>query len=307
MFKLIEALLGVLLFLLLGGLLIVKNQEDHYAFETALPHELPPLFLAEEFKNDSLAQSLEFFFPWKLNTIQFQSSHNELNTILSIEDEYYGSHTVKIELDPLEHIASVKVEGRKNVLLRVFWMFNGFKIKESRRKLSAFLKQKLTKAELKFNEHRIQWEGIQVSDPIYYLALEKSWDTIPDQKTLLLAHKELLDFARNKQIPAQGNIFTVYPYSSKKKIWRFAYPVNRYYSTGSNTIKCRRFKGGTYLSITHKGTNKHIEKSWQQLQDSLTKGGYSLAYPPIERYPINSVNEFNPFKWETELILAVKK
>lgn len=307
MFKLIEAFLGVMLFLFLGGLLVLKNQEKHYAFKTAMNYELPDAFLAEELKIEKATQSLAPYFPWDIQINTRQTSFDSYSTSISIKDEYYGDHAVGFRLDTLQKRIMLKAEGEKNVLLRLYWMFNTAKVNKTQRSFPKLLKEKLNRAEEKFNTHRTQWKGIQFSDPIYYLALEKSWDTIPDQKTVALAHQELKAFALERQIPALGEVFTVYPFTTEKKIWRFALPVRRYYATKSKTIRCRRYRGGNSIRLTHKGTSNNLDKSWSQLQDSLAQRGYTLAYPPMERYPINRKNENNPYKWETELILAIKE
>lgn len=308
MFRLIEAFLGVMLFLFLGSLLVLKNQDNQYAFKTSRPYSHPTPYIEEEIQKAFQSVPLAAFFPWEVNTASLKSSFVDHAKTFFIEDNYYGKHQISYKLDTLKKTIALNVKGEKNMLMKLYGLLNPNLQNESKRKLSLFLKEELHAIEKQYDQHRISWKGIQRSAPIYYLALEKKWDIIPNDTIIAAAQSELLAFAEKRQIPPEGEPFTVYPLSSRgEKVWRFALPVGRYYNTQSKTIRCRRYKGGKYISLIHYGTAKGLEKSWQQLQDSLNINGYTLGYPPMERYPRNRKNESNPYKWETELILAVKE
>lgn len=307
MFKLIEAIFGVLLFLFLGGLLVLKNQENHYTFQAYENYTLPIAFLKEEIKKEISIPYIQSFFPWSMEINSVDSSFSDLSSSYRILDKNYGNQHLKFQLDTLQNTLTLSIEGEKNILLKLYWILNAKQISKIQRDLPMTVKEELLQVEKKFYEHRTRWNGVQSSAPIYYIALEKSWDSLPSTAMIIDAHQELNDFASQRQIIAQGEVFTVYPISSGRKIWRFALPVDRYYRTQSKTVQCRRFRGGNYMSVSHLGPKNTLNKTWQQLQDSLTQTKYTLAYPPIERYPVHRENESNPYKWETELILAIKE
>ena len=55
MFRLIEAFLGVMLFLFLGSLLVLKNQDNQYSFKTSTPYCYPTPYIRKKSKAFQLA------------------------------------------------------------------------------------------------------------------------------------------------------------------------------------------------------------------------------------------------------------
>ena len=106
----------------------------------------------------------------------------------------------------------------------------------------------------------IQWQRRKLS-LTYYLALEgeSSWEEL--NSAVKNGHEDLKTFAQKNEIPVLDNTFVLFPEINDEKIrWRAAIEVERYYRTNNSTIRCRRYKGGKALVLTHMGTAKHLPK-----------------------------------------------
>ena len=76
-------------------------------------------------------------------------------------------------------------------------------------------------------------------------------------------HKQKIFLLRDKT-------FIVYPELKDSFVrWRAAIEVDRFYRTNRTDIRCRRYKGGKALQLSHQGTNDYLKDSWKILQDSL--------------------------------------
>ena len=97
----------------------------------------------------------------------------------------------------------------------------------------------------------------------------------------------------------------MFPEINDEKIrWRAAIEVERYYRTNNSNIRCRRYKGGKALVLTHMGTAEHLSKSWSILQDSLLM--YKQNYPLIQKNGRSKQDSKNPLDWITKLYAPIE-
>ena len=86
--------------------------------------------------------------------------------------------------------------------------------------------------------------------------------------------------------------------------WRAAIEVDRFYRTNRSDIRCRRYKGGKALQLSHQGTNDYLKDSWKILQDSLVNK--IQAYPAIQAISKENDSIVNPLNWTTQLYMPIQ-
>lgn len=161
------------------------------------------------------------------------------------------------------------------------------------------------KAQTLLHKHRWEYNGEQTLPLTYYLAIEgeSTWEEL--NSSVKKGQEAIKLFAQKKAIELLKDEFVLYPSINEKKIrWRAAMAVERYIRTNDNTIRCRRFKGGKVLVITHKGTAEHLSKSWYILLDSLVP--YKQNYPLIQKHERTAQNSKNPLEWTTKLYAPIE-
>jgi hypothetical protein len=156
-----------------------------------------------------------------------------------------------------------------------------------------------------YQQHRWKYNGETTLPLTYYLALEGNspWNTIKEDTEL--AFKKINDFAKTVDISSLGKTFILYPVLSDSVVsWWAAIEVDRFYRINKREIRCRSYKGGTALQLTHQGTNDFLKDSWEILQDSLVSR--IQAYPAIQVISKQNDNIVNPLNWTTQLYMPIQ-
>ena len=110
---------------------------------------------------------------------------------------------------------------------------------------------------------------------------------------------------QTKNISSLGETFILYPVLSDAVVrWRAAIEVDRFYRTNRSDIRCRRYKGGKVLQLSHQGTNDYLKDSWNILQDSLVNK--IQAYPAIQAISKENDSIVNPLNWTTQLYMPIQ-
>lgn len=312
MFNFIRTILSVLFFGLVFGAVLIKNKTRE--FEIVLEHPIDyPLInhidylqstAAEKWIKTSLSEN-EYLFPspqkqgytgWQKNQYELEfryAGHRDF----TLKEQWTFSPEMKL----VRLNFSYSLEFRERLFLLSHPHFN-----DSLRSIAIQRFEKTRKnVALAYQKHRWQYQG-ETSLPLtYYLALEgeSNWDALEEDTAR--AFEQILDFANAENIPTRSNLFIVYPRMSDSVVrWRAAIGVNRFYRTNRSDIRCRRYKGGKALQLTHLGTNDFLKDSWRILQDSMAN--QTQTYPAIQAINLKKDSILNPLKWTTQLFIPIQ-
>ena len=155
------------------------------------------------------------------------------------------------------------------------------------------------------HEHRWEYNGETTFPVTYYLAIEgeSPWEEL--NSSVKKGKEAIKSFAKKNSIELLKNEFVLFPKLEENNIrWRAAIAVERFIRTNNSTIRCRRYKGGKAIVLTHMGTTQHLSKSWSILKDSLML--YKQNYPLIQKNGRTIQDSNNPLDWTTKLYAPVE-
>ena len=312
MFNLIRTILGVLFFILVLGVVLIKNKPKE--FEIVLEH------------------SIDYPIVNYIDYLQSSPARQLIYTLLSKKEAFYApSMTKKMEWSQKnQHELKFIFPGEEDFTLEEKWVFSpekksvqllynytlGFRdqfkflrnpqFNDSLRSMliKRFKNTQQAIAE-QYQQHRWQYKGETTLSLTYYLALEGNspWNTIKEDTEL--AFKKIHDFAKTADISSLGKTFILYPVLSDSVVrWWAAIEVDRFYRTNRRDIRCGRYKGGKALELTHQGTNDFLKDSWEILQDSLVSR--IQAYPAIQVISEQNYSIVDPLSWTTQLYMPIQ-
>ena len=312
MINLIRTILGVLFFLFVFGVVLIKNKPkvfeivqeqtvdyplinymDYLQSSSAQQWIKTELSKNDAFRSSSLTKKMERS-PKNQNKLKFTFASKEG---FSLEEQW----TFFPEKKQVQLRYNYNLEFREQLKLLRYPDFND--------SLRAIVIKRLENTHLSIakqsQQHRWQYKGETTLPLTYYLALEGNSPWITIEKDTNLAFEKIRDLAEIKNITSFGRSFIVYPELNDSVVrWRAAIEVDRFYRTNSRDIRCRRYKGGKVLQLTHQGTTDYLKDSWKILQDSLTNKIQS--YPAIQSITKENDSIVNPLNWTTQLYIPVQ-
>ena len=309
MVHLIKTLLGLLFFLFLFGILVIKHQPSSYKINYKKEVNLPMVSykgfqkknLRPSFLNLKKDKELPLLNNWLINKNiglgkDSLSLFIDTNKFFSIKEQwFFSANESEIELN---HSFEVDFLGKLYLLANPSF-FAEIKTLSRRRML-----QLVDSIPKQYKQHRYEYIGQTEQSMTYYIMTEgkSNWDNL--DKDVKIGHEQIISFMNKKGIPTLNAPFVLYPNLGDKKIhWRAAVATNRYHNTYNDKIKCRKYKGGKNIALIHKGPPTHLKKSWDILMDSLNS--HTQAYPAIQLNKIDKLNKSNPLDWETLLLLPI--
>ena len=311
MLKLLQTLLGVIFFGFCLFILVIKNHPSDYHFSIEQEIDYPVISYLEYlysrqgrmyWKQNNDQKNFErfddLFFEQQIRLIKKGAQIVEFSIPTKAGFKLYE----KWLFTPEKKTIQLHYKFKLNFKEKFFLFFDATFIDQLRELASSRLNATLYTVEQQFRTHRWEYMGEQLQDLTYYIASEgkSSWQNLSsDVKT---AQADLLTFAKENKLITVGDPWVLYPILNNDNVfWRAALKTDRFYSTNSTSIKCRRYKGGKSIALTHFGDSTYLKDSWQVLLDSLQ--GNLQAYPAIQ---LNQQSAENPLKWETQLILPIQ-
>ena len=312
MFNLIRTIFGILFFFLVFGVVLIKNK----------PKEFEIVF----------EQSIDYPIISYIEYLQSFPAQQCINTLLSKKEAFYAPSMAKkmVWSQKSQYELKFIFPGEENFTLEEKWIFSPEKksvklfynytlaFKDQLKLLSnpeynnslrsiiiKRLENTLEVIESQYQQHRWQFKGETTLPLTYYLALEGNspWNTIKEDTKL--AFEKVSAFAETKNISTLDKTFIVYPELKDSFVrWRAAIEVDRFYRTNRSDIRCRRYKGGKVLQLSHQGTNDYLNDSWNILQDSLVNK--IQAYPAIQAISKENDSIVNPLNWTTQLYMPIQ-
>ena len=312
MINLIRTILGVLFFLFVFGVVLIKNkpkvfeivleQSIHYPVINYIDY-LQSLTAQQQIKIE-LSKNDAFRSSSLTNKIERSPrNQNELKFIFASEEGFSLEEqwTFFPEKKQVQLRYNYNLKFREQLNLLFYPDFNdslrAIVIKRLKNTRQAIAKQ--------YQQHLWQYKGETTLPLTYYLAVEgnSSWSAI--EKDTNLAFEKIRDFADIKNITSLGKSFIVYPELNDSVVrWRAAIGVDRFYRTNKRDIRCRRYKGGKALQLTHQGTGNYLKDSWKILKDSLANK--IQAYPAIQGIAKENDSIVNPLNWTTQLYIPIQ-
>ena len=312
MVNLIRTILGVLFFFLVFGVVLIKNKPK--VFEIVLEQSIDyPVINYIDYLQSSPAQQQTkallskneaFRASFMAKKIEWsQKNLNELKFIFS------GEEDLTLEEQWSFFPEEKRVQLQYNYTLGFKEQLKLLRFPQFNDLLQSIIIERLENTRqiiaAQYQQHRWQYRGETTLPLTYYLALEGNspWSTLEQDTKLAL--EKIGDFAHTKDIFSLGRTFIVYPDLSDTIVrWRAAIEVDRFYRTNRRDIRCRRYKGGKVLQLTHQGTNKYLKNSWEILQDSLARK--IQAYPAIQVVTKENDSIANPLNWTTQLYIPIQ-
>ena len=246
-----DRILGVLFFILLLGVVLIKNKPKE--FEIVLEY------------------AIDYPIVNYMDYLQSSPARQWIFTLLSKKEAFYApSMTKKMEWSQKnQHELKFIFPGEEDFTLEEKWVFSpekksvqllynytlGFRdqfkflrnpqFNDSLRSMliKRFKNTQQAIAE-QYQQHRWQYNGETTLPLTYYLALEGNspWNTIKEDTEL--AFKKIHDFAKTADISSLGKTFILYPVLSDSVVrWWAAIEVDRFYRTNRRDIRCVRYKG----------------------------------------------------------------
>jgi hypothetical protein len=312
MFNLIRTILGILFFFLVFGVVLIKNKPKEFEIV--------------------LEQSIDYPFVNYIDYLQSTPSQEWITALLSKNEAFYTSSRVnRIEgLQKNQYGLKFIYPEDEDFTLEERWVFssekksvqllynytlgfrNQFKLLRNPQfndTLRSILIKRFENTQQavaeQYQQHRWQYNGKTTLPLTYYLTLEGNspWNTI--KKDTELAFKKIRDFAKTADISSLGKTFILYPVLSDSVVrWQAVIEVDRFYRTNRRDIRCRSYKGGKALQLTHQGTNDFLKDSWEILQDSLVSK--IQAYPAIQFISKENDSIVNTLNRTTQLYMPIQ-
>ena len=303
MLSLLRTFIGTLFFLCCFGIVLLKNtpKEHRLIFhqKTDLPWVTVKDVLLREDVNDEYTEAS--FINAAIRTLPSNDRNVKrflIPTVFNfdlIEEWQWNEQENRLQLTysyTLNFLSKLTALNKEP--LKIIQTFGQSRFENIQTKIKSLLRQ-----------HRWEFNGEESFPLTYYLALEgeSSWEEL--NSAVKNGHEDLKTFAQKNEIPVLENTFVLFPEINDEKIrWRAAIEVERYYRTNNSTIRCRRYKGGKALVLTHMGTAKHLPKSWSILQDSLL--AHKQNYPLIQKDERTIQDSKNPLEWTTKLYAPIE-
>jgi len=312
MINLIRTIFGALFFFLVFGIVLIKNKPKMFEIVLEQSIDYPVVNYIDYLQSSSAQKQIKALFSKieDLHPISLtnkgewsQKNINELKFIFLGEDEFSIEEqwTFFPEKKQVQLRYKYTLKFREKLKLLRYPQFND--------SLRLIVIKRLENTRLaiaaQYQQHRWQYIGETTLPLTYYLALEGNspWNKI--EQDTKLAFKKIREFAQTENINTLDRSFIVYPELDETVVrWRTAIEVDRFYRTNRRDIRCRRYKGGKVLQLTHQGTNDFLKDSWEILQDSLASK--PQAYPAIQGITKENDNSVNPLNWTTQLYIPVQ-
>ena len=312
MFNLIRTILGVLFFSLVFGAVLIKNKPKAFeiVFEQSIDYPVINYIdylqssPAQQWIKALLSKNEAFYAPSMTKKIEWsQDNQHELKFIFHGDEEFMLEEqwTFSPEKKSVQLLYNYTLGFKDQLKLLRNPQFND-SLRSIIIKRMANTRQAIA---VQYQQHRWQYKGETTLPLTYYLALEGNspWNTI--EQDTKLAFEKIRDFMQTANISPLDNTFILYPELSDSIVrWRAAIEVDRFYRTNRRDIRCRRYKGGKVLQLTHQGTNDYLKDSWEILQDSLV--GKTQAYPAIQAITKENDSIVNPLNWTTQLYIPIQ-
>ena len=309
MLKLIQSFFGLLFFCFVFGVLWVKNLPSYYSFEIGKEMPYPLISYVERIDQINTAAGGKNIIypaltPWiNENEIALFNKTND-SIVYTLPTQLYFTLDETWRFDFTTNQMKVRYSFSPIFYSKLLLVINPDFFDAVRKTLSKKLQTIDHGVKTDYLSHRWEYLGENDFPMTYYLALEGESNWQNAAKSYQAGQQKLLEFARNRALKVIGDPFVLYPRISPNGVrWRAAVAVDKYYLIDNLPIKCRRFRGGKVLQMTHKGPLTMISNSWQILLDSL--GNNQQAYPAIQQ-PLGTANaSSNPLNWETILSLPI--
>ena len=312
MFNLIRTILGILFFLLVFGVVLIKNKPKEFeiVLEQSIDHPIVSYMdylkstAAQQWIYTLLSKKEGFYVPSMTKKMEWsQKNQHELKFI------FPGEEGFTLEEQWVFSPEKKSVQLLYNYTLGFRDQFKFLRNPQFNDSLRSMLIKRFKNTQQaiaeQYQQHRWQYKGETTLSLTYYLALEGNspWNTIKEDTEL--AFKKIHDFAKTADISSLDKTFILYPVLSDSVVrWWAAIEVDRFYRTNRRDIRCGRYKGGKALELTHQGTNDFLKDSWEILQDSLVSR--IQAYPAIQVISEQNYSIVNPLSWTTQLYMPIQ-
>ncbi len=314
MLKLLQNFFGVLFFGLCLFVLVIKNHptDFHFSIEQEIDYPASSYIAYLNSKQgteywEQINNQNDFkTFGIRFNLKQVRLVTMENQTIVYAIPSNLGFNLYEKWLfSPEKKRVELVYTYTLNFREKVYLFFDTTFFDELKTLISPRLNATLAEIEQQFLEHRWEYHGEKNQDQTYYIASEGKglWSNI--SKDIKAAQLKLMRFAAENNITTLGQPWVLFPIINNQNIhWRAALKTDQFYKTNNDTIRCRRYKGGKSITLTHFGDATFLSESWQVLFDSLQ--GKTQAYPAIQLNTLNEEDTENPLLWETTLILPIQ-
>lgn len=312
MFNLIRTILGILFFSLVFGVVLIKNKPK--VFEIVLEQSIDYPIInyidylqsspAQKWIKSLLSKNGAFYAPSETKKMKWsQKNLYKLKFIFPSDEGFMLEEqwTFSPEKNSVQLIYHYTLGFRDQLKLLRNPQFNDL-LRSIIFKRLANTRQAIAE---QYQQHRWQYKGEATLPLTYYLAFEGNspWNTI--EQDTKLGFEKIRDFSETANISSLGKTFILYPELNDSLVrWRVAIEVDRFYRTNRKDIRCRRYKGGKVLQLTHQGSNNYLKDSWEILQDSLV--GKTQAYPAIQAITNENDSIVNPLNWTTQLYIPIQ-
>jgi DNA gyrase inhibitor GyrI len=303
MLSLLRTFIGTLFFLCCFGIVLLKNSPKDYRLEFSQNTNLPWATLVDVLEQESTNtenEEISFF----LSSLRPLANKEQNIKRFLIPTAHFFDLIEEWQWQQQDSLLQLTYTYELSFLSKLF-SFNQ-KLNDTVRTFGQSRFERIqSKANTLLHEHHWEYNGETTLPLTYYLAIEgeSTWEEL--NSTVKNGHEDLKTFAQKNEIPVLENTFVLFPEINDEKIrWRAAIEVERYYRTNNSTIRCRRYKGGKALVLTHMGTAKHLPKSWSILQDSLL--AHKQNYPLIQKDERTIQDSKNPLDWTTKLYAPIE-
>ena len=303
MLSLLRTFIGTLFFLCCFGIVLLKNSAKDYRLEFSQNTNLPWATLVDVLEQESTNtenEEISFF----LSSLRPLVNKEQNIKRFLIPTAHFFDLIEEWQWKQQDSLLQLTYTYELSFLSKLF-SFNQ-KLNDTVRTFGQSRFEAIqSKANSLLHEHHWEFNGEESFPLTYYLAIEgeSSWKEL--NSAIKNGQEDLKAFAHNNEIPVLENTFVLFPDINDEKIrWRAAIEVERYYRTNNSSIRCRRYKGGKTLVLTHKGTAEHLPKSWSILQDSLS--AHKQNYPLIQKDERTIQDSENPLEWTTKLYAPIE-
>jgi len=303
MLSLLRTFIGTLFFLCCFGIVLLKNSPKDYRLEFSQNTNLPWATLVDVLEQESTNtenEEISFF----LSSLRPLANKEQSIKRFLIPTAHFFDLIEEWQWQQQDSLLQLTYTYELSFLSKLF-SFNQ-KLNDTVRTFGQSRFEGIqSKANSLLHEHHWEYNGETTLPLTYYLAIEgeSTWEEL--NSAVNKGIEVIKTFAKKNAIELLEDEFVLYPIIKENKIrWRAAVTVERYIRTNNSTIRCRRYKGGKALVLTHMGTAEHLSKSWSILQDSLLL--YKQNYPLIQKNGRTIQQSTNPLDWTTKLYAPIE-
>lgn len=313
MVKFLQTLIGLVFFGTSLFVLIIKNHPSDYLLSIEQEVAYPPSCYIDYLTSKQGNEFWQHHFKENFTALhevflenQIQLLTEEKRTIEFTIPTSKGFELIeKWSFDQEKNTTKVSYTYSAAFSVKLYLFFNSIFHRTIKDLAESRLAASIVAIEKQFGQHRWEYLGEQPQALSYYIAIEGSSDWSSLSKNIAVAQSNLIAFAQKNEIVTLGDAFVLYPLIKDRNVfWRAAIKTDRYYNTNSETIKCRRYKGGNSIVLVHFGDFTYLKDSWLVLNDSLQ--AKQQSYPAIQIETVSKKDTSNPLKWETTLILPIQ-